>query len=148
MLSRLSQSFLPLPMPMTSFAKPCSKNNFVGTNAIPRSLTRVVILVICHLCCKSLRDRRGSTLYRLPCSYGAMYMLYTQISPACIRQNESCRLQRPRLIDLISVPVRTRPHTNVSSISYSWYDFLFCIVRLRFAASTLFFVPEAIDHLL
>src|SRR4051794_35258600 len=64
--------------------------------------------------------RFGSWLYRLPPSNGAMCAPTSQASPCSIRAYASERFAFPARSDLISVPVRTMPASNVSSMVKSW----------------------------
>src|ERR1035437_8349 len=61
----------------------------------------------------------------------------SQASPLSMRAYASARLTLPARIDLISVPVRTMPASNESSIEYSWR-------ALRFWA-TVFSSPMAVS---
>src|SRR3954452_19658492 len=91
-----------------------------GTIVWPLALARPRSWSISDRWRRSFRIRFGSWLYRLPPSNGAMCAPTSHASPCSIRAYASERFAFPARSDLISVPVRTMPASNVSSMVKSW----------------------------
>ena len=66
-----------------------------------------------------MRLRSESTLKMVPCENGGMWTPCSQHSPLRMRQNESVIWHALSRRLLTSVPLSTRPASNVSSIAYS-----------------------------
>jgi hypothetical protein len=125
MASRLSYSFFPFAIAISTFARPFFRYNRAGTIVTPFWRTPYHSFRISSLCSRSLRGRRGSWLKNFPdCSQGAIWASISQASRSLICTYASARLMCPARIDFISLPCRAIPASNFSNRKYSNFAFL------------------------